>query len=160
MLNGSWRQKAIVGLPAILLAGCSSIPADADGALDRAQNGTLAVGVSEHPPWTFVGPDGGVTGREADLIEGFAEKIGAEIEWHIGPESVLADAIKEGELDVVIGGLTSSAPWSDKMALTRSYAAVATKDGQTDDMVMGVPLGENALMIALERHLAHEHGEI
>lgn len=161
MLNLTDRRRIVaVALSGSLLTGCGSIPADSDGTLDRARDGTLAVGVSEHPPWTSVGADGEVTGTEADLITGFAESIGAEVEWHAGPESVLAGVMKEGGLDVVIGGLTSEAPWSDKMALTRSYAAVPTASGQMQNMVMGVPLGENALMVALERYLAQEHGEL
>lgn len=155
------RLVAALSLCALLLTGCGTIPADAEGTLDRARDGTLVVGVSEHPPWTVVNADTGeVTGSEADLIKGFADSINAEIEWRPGAESVLAGEIKEGELDIVIGGLTTSAPWSSQMALTRAYASVDSEDGQTENMVMGVPLGENELMVALERFLAQEHGEI
>lgn len=59
--------------------------------------------------------------------------------------------IKEGQLDVVVGGLTKKSPWSTHMALTRPYA---------EDLVMGVRMGENELQVALERYLAREHGEI
>ncbi|MDO5668459.1 MAG: transporter substrate-binding domain-containing protein [Corynebacterium sp.] len=134
-----------------MLGACGSIPADTEGTLDRATGGTLVVGVSEHRPWTTIGDDGDITGTEADLISSFAETIDADIEWHTGPESVLAELIEEGELDIVIGGLTTDAPWSDAMALTRPY---------TGDQVMGLRMGENELMVALERHLAREHGEI
>lgn len=155
------RLGAALSLVALPLAGCGSIPADAEGTLDRARDGTLVVGVSEHPPWTDVNEaTGEVSGSEADLVTGFAESINADIEWRPGAESILAGMMKEGELDVVIGGLTSSSPWANHMALTRSYAAVETEDGQTENMVMGVPMGENALMVSLERHLAQEHGEI
>lgn len=145
---------AVVSVTA-LLAGCTSIPADSMGTLDRAAGGTLVVGVSEHPPWTVVSEDGEYSGSEVDLIESFADSIDAEVEWHTAPESVLAGRISEDELDIVIGGLTTSSPWTTHMATTRSYAQV---DGE--DMVMGVRLGENELMVALERHLAQEHGEI
>lgn len=135
----------------LALGACGAIPADTEGTLDRATGGALVVGVSEHHPWTAIGGDGEITGTEADLITSFAESIDADIEWHTGPESVLADMAKEGELDVVIGGLTADAPWSDKMALTRPYSG---------DQVMGLRMGENELLVALERHLAREHGEI
>lgn len=155
------RLMAALLLLVLPLAGCGVIPADAEGTLDRARNGTLVVGVSEHPPWTVVDAEtGAVTGSEADLVTGFAESINAEVEWHPGSESVLAGKISEGELDVVIGVFTSSSPWSSHMALTRPYASVDSEDGETEDMVMGVPMGENELMVALERHLAQEHGEI
>lgn len=143
-------------LAALLLSGCGLIPADAEGTLDRARDGQLVVGVSEHPPWTVIDEDTGeVTGSEADLIGSFADSLNAEIEWRPGPESVLAGWISEGEVDIVVGGLTADAPWSSHMALTRPYTTVGD-----EEMVMGVPMGENELMMALESHLAREHGEI
>lgn len=90
-----------------------------------------------------------------ELIKGFAESIDADVEWYSAPESVLAGKIKEDQLDIVIGGLTSTSPWSTHMALTRPYTKV---DGES--MVMGTRLGENELMVALERYLAEEFGEI
>lgn len=140
---------------AALLSACSSIPADSIGTLDRATGGTLVVGVSEHSPWTEVSETGEVGGSEAELIRSFAADIDAEVEWHPAPESILASRIAEDELDIVIGGLTDASPWSSQMALTRPYATV-----DEENMVMGLRLGENALMVALERHLAEEHGEI
>lgn len=44
------RLGAALGLTALTLSGCSAIPADAEGTLDRARNGSLVVGVSEHKP--------------------------------------------------------------------------------------------------------------
>ena len=143
----------------LVLGGCAAIPADSEGTLDRARNGTLVVGVSEHPPWTSV-TNGGVEGTEVDLIRGFADDIDAQIEWHAGPESVLIGSLADGGLDIVIGGLTSDSPWQEEIALTRSYRAVPAEGGHTEDMVMAIRMGENALMVALERYLAEEHGEI
>ncbi|AWH90966.1 transporter substrate-binding domain-containing protein [Dietzia lutea] len=159
-VRAALRLGGVVGAAVVVLAGCGSIPADTEDTLDRARGGTLVVGVSEHPPWTSASPSGAVTGTEAELVEGFAQGIGADVEWHVGPESVLARTIEEGGVDIVIGGLTSSSPWTTHMALTRPYTQAQTEDGKTRDMVMGVPKGENALMVALERHLAEQHGEI
>lgn len=148
------RLAGVLGAAA-LLSACSAIPADTIGTLDRATGGTLVVGVSEHAPWTEVSETGEVSGSEADLIRSFAADIGAEVAWHPAPESILASRIAEDELDIVIGGFTDASPWADYMALTRPYATV-----DEENMVMGLRLGENALMMALERHLAEEHGEI
>lgn len=145
-------MRAAAPVAALLLAGCSALPADVEGTFDRASGGTLVVGVSEHDPFTVIDDAGTVTGAEADLITGFAESIDAEIEWHDGPESVLAEHLKSGELDVIIGGLQSSSPWASHMALTRPYGPA--------ERVMGVRLGENELLVNLERHLAREFGEI
>ncbi|WJY93270.1 Membrane-bound lytic murein transglycosylase F [Corynebacterium faecale] len=148
------RKATPLGAVALLLGACSTIPADAEGTFSRAENGTLVVGVSEHHPWTVISDEGDISGSEVDLIVGFADSINAQIEWQQGPESILAERIKEGEVDVIIGGLTDSSPWSSHMALTRPYAEV---DGEK--MVMGARLGENQFLVELERHLAEDAGE-
>ena len=152
-------MKKLMGiiLSGVILSGCSaipSIPADSVGTLDRAENGSLMVGLSDHPPWTDVSDSGEISGSEVDLVEGFADSINATIDWRIAPESILAGEIKEGELDIVIGGLTDSSPWMTHMALTRPY-----READGEKMVMGTRLGENALLVALERYLAEEFGE-
>jgi len=148
--------RVLLPLPlALLLVGCTALPVDVEGTFDRASGGTLVVGVSEHPPWVHVDDEGRVTGSEADLITSFADSIYADVEWTAGPESVLADKVRRGEVDVVVGGLTASSPWMSSMALTRPYQTVAG-----EKMVMGVRLGENELLVNLERHLAREFGEI
>ena len=148
-------HRALLLACAALLTGCAALPVDVEGTFDRASGGTLVVGVSEHRPWVHVDDSGHVTGSEADLITSFAESIDATIDWAEGPESVLAGKIRDGEVDVVIGGLTASSPWADFMALTRPYQTVGE-----EEMVMGVRLGENELLVNLERHLAREFGEI
>lgn len=145
---------------AVVLSGCA-IPADSVGTLDRARDGNLVVGVSEHPPWTDVDENTGeVSGSEADLVESFAESINADVEWSVGAESIVAERVKAGEVDLMIGGLTTASPWSSHMALTRAYTTVTADDGSSENMVMGVRLGENDLLTSLERHLAEVHGEI
>lgn len=145
---------------AVCLSGCASIPADSEGLLERARGGTLVVGVSEHEPWTVVADDGTVSGTEASLVTDFAGQLDADVEWEVGPESVLVDKVATGEVDVLIGGLTTSSPWSSDIAFTRPYTEVVSDEGQKQKMVMGTPRGENAFLVALERHLAHAHGEI
>lgn len=46
------------------------------------------------------------------------------------------------------------------MALTRPYTTVTSESGSDEKMVMGVPMGENKLMVELERYLARAEGEI
>lgn len=162
MASRSLRATPAVGVVVVLLAlvtvlasGCgSSFPKDTDGSLDRITGGALRVGVSENPPWTEVSDDGGVTGREVDLVAGFAQQQDADLEWTPGAESELIMAMARGDLDVVVGGLTSDSPWEKEVALTRSYAQEVTPDGDTEQMVMATPLGENALLVALETYLA------
>lgn len=84
----------------------------------------------------------------------FALAHDAEPEWTPGAESELIMAMKRGDLDVVIGGLTADSPWEKEVVLTRPYADEVTPDGDTEKMVMATPLGENALLVALETYLA------
>ena len=145
----------LLALVATLAAGCGTpFPRDTDGSLDRITDGALRVGVSENPPWTEVADSGAVTGREVDLVTGFAQEYGATVEWTPGAESELVMAMARGDLDVVVGGLTSDSPWEKEVALTRPYAQEVTPDGDTEKMVMATPLGENALLVALETYLA------
>ena len=155
-------RLALVMAATFLVAGtgCGTFPKDSEGTLDRVRGGTLVVGVSEHEPWTSVGAGGEVSGTEVSLVEGFADSLGAEIEWEVGPESVLADEVKRGQVDIVIGGLTSVSPWKSDLSLTRPYTKVKSEDGKEQKMVMGVPKGENAFQVALERYLAEQEGEL
>ncbi|NLE97887.1 MAG: transporter substrate-binding domain-containing protein [Propionibacterium sp.] len=162
-MTGTRRTPTAALLTVALVAavtGCSTIPADSRGTLDRVRGGTLVVGVSPHDPWTTVEDDGGVSGTEVELVEGFAERLGADIEWRVDPESVLAHAVRNYEIDIMIGGLTAKSPWSSELALTRPYTEVVSDDGDRQKMVMGTVKGENAFLVELERHLTEEHGEL
>lgn len=155
------RHVVLAGILLLVAAGCQgSIPADTQGTLERATGGELRVGIAENPPWTEVAPDGSVSGTEVELLNDYAETIDAEIRWIPGGENVLAAEMKEGNLDLVIGGLASDVPWTAEIALTRPYATAQGPDGNPVDIVMGVRPGENALLVDLERYLAERAGEL
>lgn len=132
---------AAVGL-ALLLSGCGlQVPADPDGTLARVTGGELRVGLSAVAP-----------GEEA-LVEGFAERLDAEVVWREGGEEQLMTALDDDELDLVIGGLTDATPWSTHAAVTRPFAESVDDRGRTVRHVMAAPLGENAFLVELERYL-------
>jgi polar amino acid transport system substrate-binding protein len=90
----------------------------------------MRVGITDNDPWAIF--DGGeAAGTEVRILEAFAEEIDAEIEWHQGTEEDLMTALEVRELDVVIGGLTSTNPWSAMVALTHPYL--------TTSVVVAVP---------------------
>lgn len=150
-------------LVTLVLGGCGTIPRDPDGTLERVRaEQVLRVGASESADRVEINSDapsntdsdeGQVSGSEADLVTGFAEEIGAQVEWTVGGETELVAAMERGELDVLIGGLLSDSPWADTVAVTRPYAESTDPAGATVKHVLAVPLGENAMLVALERYL-------
>lgn len=139
-------------------AGCG-LPVDPDGTLERASGGVLRVGMSQHEPWTAL--DGGErSGVEVELIEEFAAVLDAEVEWHDGGEEFLIDELHRGELDLVVGGLTEKSPWVDQAALTRPYVVVTGPEGAPEPHVLAARMGENALLVALERFLLERETEL
>lgn len=163
--RGAKRRRTrfyLAGLAAgtLLLGGCGAYPKDAAGSFEQAEGGTLVVGVSPHEPWTSVAPTtGDVSGSEAELVRGFADEIGADVDWRVGAESELAEWLGDGDIDVAIGGFQSDSPWTEEIAFTRPYAEVEA-DGGTREMVMGVRRGENRMLVELERYLSEATGEI
>ena len=69
-----------------------------------------------------------------------------------GVPTALVGAMERGELDVLVGGLHADSPWSDTVAVTRAYAE-STEAGETVKHVLAVPIGENAMLVRLERYL-------
>jgi len=125
-------MRSIVVLSAFLLLGGCGIPRDPEGTLERASGGTLLVGMIPHEPWTSTGGSG-PRGIEVELIEAFAAEIGAEVQWFEGAESELFEALHEGQLDLVIGGIASDSPFQKDAALTHPYLVMRTVVGFPDE---------------------------
>ena len=149
---------AITLLAALLVSSCGlTIPTDPDGTLDRVrEDGVLRVGVSPRPGWVEVTGDGAPSGREPQLVEDFADDLGAEVEWTVAGEEELVTMLENAQLDLAVGGFTDANAWVDKVALTRPYAEVEAR-GSTEAHVMMVPMGENAFQSELE-HWLEDHG--
>lgn len=156
-------RALLAALVAVTLGACGSLPRDPNGTLERVQaQGVLRVGAS--PAHGLVVIDGNgdandnssgesVSGREAELAEGFAQEVGAEVRWVPGGESELVAAMERGELDLIIGGLHDDSGWAEQISLTRPYSESTEADGTTVRHVLAVPLGENAMLVRLERYL-------
>jgi polar amino acid transport system substrate-binding protein len=138
----------------LLAAGCGlPIPADPEKTLERVTGSTLRVGVSPNPPWTDISAAGEPSGTEVDLVREFAGTLRAQIEWVVGGEQALIAALERGELELVIGGLTSDTPWTEKAAITKPYAETHDSEGKRKKLVMAAPMGENEFLLALEKFL-------
>jgi polar amino acid transport system substrate-binding protein len=112
------------------LIGCN-LPRDPDDTLQRVQNGTLRAGLIQNPPWVVT--NGSVAGVEVELVRRLAGQLGARVDWTPGSESELLMALRERDLDLVVGGLTSKDPWKKRVAFTRYF--------YTDSVVVSAPIG-------------------
>lgn len=138
------------------LAGCGiTVPADPDGTLDEVSGGTLRVGTS--PDQGLVESTGGEpSGSIVDLVEDFAGSIDAETEWTVDSEETLVTMLEAGDLDLIAGGITADTPWLERAGVSRGYPGIDGADGR--EIVMLVPLGENAFLSELETFLDEEVG--
>jgi polar amino acid transport system substrate-binding protein len=133
--------------------GCD-VPRDPEGTCARVRGGTMRVGITEHPPWTVLEHDD-PSGIEVQMLRKLARQLQAEIAWQRGSESQLMEALQGGELDVVIGGMKESTPWSSHVGMTRSYVTF-----NSEAYVMVVRQGENCWLLALDKFLHGHKAEI
>jgi polar amino acid transport system substrate-binding protein len=126
------RPVIVLLLAAIAAAGCQ-YPRDPDGTLNRVEGGVMRVGVTEADPWVLLEGDEPSGGAEVEVARRFARDLGARIEWVQGSEEELVDAAKEGQVDLILAGLTSKSRWKKDVAFTRPY--VDTR------VVVGAPAG-------------------
>jgi polar amino acid transport system substrate-binding protein len=134
----------ILLLAALAVAGCQ-YPRDPDGTLNRVEGGVMRVGVTEADPWVALEGDRPVGGAEVELARRFARELGARIAWVQGSEEELVDAAKEGQVDLILAGLTNKSRWEKDVAFTRPYvetrAVVGTPPGESfPDDFAGVPV--------------------
>lgn len=160
MVPRSVRAIALTLALALALCGCGlSIPTDPEGTLDRVSGGVLRVAISDNPPFTEIHDDGPPTGAEVELVTEFASTLNSEIQFLTGGEEALVTEMEKGDADLLIGGLTDKSPWFEKVALTGPYTTIDRPDGTESSIVMAVPLGENAFLVALEDFLQHRHSD-
>ncbi|MDP3949990.1 hypothetical protein [Microbacterium sp.] len=150
------RGALLVLAMTVLLTGCGiSVPADPDGTLQTVSGGELRVGVSSEEGLADISGDT-AAGPLIDLVDSFADSLDADVEWTMGSEETLVVMMEEGELDLVIGGLTDQTPWVDRVGVTRAYRGIEGAEDRA--IVMFVPLGENAFLTELEGFLDTEVG--
>ena len=119
---------------ALAATGCQ-YPRDPDGTLNRVEDGVMRVGVTDSDPWVLLEGGEPSGGAEVELARRFARDLGARIEWVQGSEEELVDAAKEGQVDLILAGLTSKSRWKKDVAFTRPY--VETRS------VVGAPAGRS-----------------
>ncbi|MFJ2618434.1 transporter substrate-binding domain-containing protein [Glutamicibacter sp. NPDC087344] len=151
------RSKAMLFVAGLgvagVLSGCGlSMPTDPEGTLDSVRSQTLRVGVSPNAGFVQI-ENGEPRGREIILIESFADRLHARIEWTVAGEEQLVGQLEDGALDMVAGGITSKTPWSEEAGMTRPYTTWTDDRGNEHLIILLVRPGENAFLSELEHFL-------
>ncbi|WP_458389812.1 transporter substrate-binding domain-containing protein [Sphingomonas sp. F9_3S_D5_B_2] len=139
-------------LASVLLTAACGLPRDPEGTSERiASTHELRVGVTDNPPWTDAS-HAEPTGREPDLVRRFAASTGAHVMWTEGSETALVKALKDHELDLVIGGFDAKTQWSSTAGATQPFA----KDAGGKSHIFLAGPGENKFILSLDRFLTQQ----
>jgi polar amino acid transport system substrate-binding protein len=125
-------RAVLVAVLVVVLAACDTIPRDPEGTLQRVRGDVLRAGYTVAHPWAG-GPADDPEGVEVDLVERFAEELGATVEWTEGSEAELFEALEVRALDLVVGGFDASDPWVSSAGVTRPYATTQLMVGMPED---------------------------
>jgi len=139
----------VLALVALTFMGCD-FPRDPRGTLGKVQGGTMRVGIVDHDPWTRM-EGSRPSGVEVELLKDFARGLDAEISFVPGATPELLEAAREGEVDVLIGGFTSTSP-----GVSEGKEAGVTGSYLTTRFVVGVPPGRAAFDDPSGREIAVE----
>lgn len=153
VLRRSVALAATVLTAGMLLAGCG-IPSDPDGTLASVRGNELSVGVTQSRDRVLLTDTADPAGPEVDLVRGFADSLDADVVFVEGSEAELIDSLDRGVIDVAIGGFLDDTPWADRVGVTMPYAETTDETGTREPHVMLTPLGENALLLALDQYLS------
>lgn len=160
----AYKSRAAIVLTLLAAYGCGALPRDPEGTLNRIEHQHhLRIGLVENPPWV-IRSAGEPLGIEPQMVRDLAASLGASPQWHWGSEQEHMEALDAYELDLVIGGIESSTPWSKKVGLTRPYLQEQDAPGaesrkkRTRSHVIATPPGENAWLKRLQEFLKQENG--
>ncbi len=127
-----------------------NLPRDTEDTLERLRGGTIRVGMVVDTPWV-TDSGGGAGGVEGAIANELARGLGARIVWTKRSGDELLEGLHEGELDLVIGGLTDALPWKTEVAFTKPY--------YTDTIVVGASPGAPAIGMLEGQRVAVEAGD-
>ncbi len=120
-------------LPVLLLLpqlACQSFTTGSGGHASTApkrlqrilESGELRVGLSgNQPPLNMTNKNGEVIGLEVDLMEALAQSMGLTTRFVVKPFADLIPAIENGEVDVVISGMTITPERNARVAFVGPY---------------------------------------
>ena len=131
---------------ALGLAGCD-LPKDPEGTLDEVRGGNLRVGVLPGNPEA--------EGQDREIVAVLAEALRAAPNFRPDDAHALFHSLKEGELDLVVGGLPASTLFVAEAGLSREAGPLFRPDDE-EKRVLAVRQGENGFLVEVNRAI-HEH---
>jgi polar amino acid transport system substrate-binding protein len=113
------------GLLVLALGACQSFPTTGAGSdrLDRViESRELRVGLSgSQPPLNMKDKRGEIIGLEVDVVKALADAMGLEVRLVVKPFADLIPALEEGEVDLVISGMTITPERNARVAFAGPY---------------------------------------
>lgn len=101
------RTYRAVLATALCLFVILSWQASRDESLDEHwRTGTIRVGYAVEAPFSFLGPDGQVTGESPEIARRIIARLGIpHIEWRVAEFSELISELEDGHIDVIAAGM-------------------------------------------------------
>lgn len=125
----------------LALAACDALPKDSAGTLDRVQAGhVFRVGL-------IAGSGGICPDRSRAFLAEVSRRAGAAPRVATGAADGLINALREGELDLVLGEVAHDSPWATEVSILEPLAADCP--GAIDYSAIGRN-GENRWIMLLE----------
>jgi polar amino acid transport system substrate-binding protein len=106
-----------------LVLGTAAGAFAADGTLARiVENNELRVGTSgAQPPFSLVSKSGDLIGYDIDLANLIADAMGVEVTFVKKPFGQLLDALENGEVDIIMSGMTMTPARNLRVAFVGPY---------------------------------------
>ena len=140
----------------LALTACDRYPRDADDATRRAAEEGLRIGASHDPPYVQVAADGAVTGREAALMQRFADAHGYRLTWVPGGHDALMRQLQHAQLHAVIGGHHRDSPWKPRVGWSQPLHLRASADAPLRERRIALPPGQSGWHLAFDRYLVQQ----
>jgi ABC-type amino acid transport substrate-binding protein len=115
---------ALVSLLVVCLVGCGSLgkKPGSRGLSRITETGELRVGMSgEQPPLNMTARNGELFGMEVAFVRVLAQTMGVEAKLVQLPFGKLLDALDDGEVDIVVSGMTITPERGQRVAMVGPY---------------------------------------
>ncbi|KKB10847.1 amino acid ABC transporter [Devosia geojensis] len=112
-------MKALPLLAALLAL---SLPVSAQDLPDLGGRTIVAVTENAYTPLNFADPETGEgVGLEYDLFNEIARRLNAEVDWQLASWDVMIQAVRDGQFDVGMDGITINAEREEQIDFSDSY---------------------------------------